>query len=397
MKINRNSFTDISLVALIWIVIIVQRMAIKISNYQFSIGLVIFYVFIAIWFVRGDIFVNKKRILYFLIVISGISLSALISSSYSKSFSIQSLLLLLGLYFPTIFTFMAGKQAVALKGFQMIILLIAIIGIAQFLLQLVGIPFRDWLNFIPADNVIYNYNYAIPISYGSSIYKSNGVFPAEPSFFSQLIALSIIIEIYAFQNYKRLLILFPALFLSFSGTGLLLLAVGLIPLLFSLKWNKLLIIGTITVITLSILFSTGFAAYTFNRIAEFRSPYASGYIRFVSPYTSYQQFFNEKGNTLVFWSGLGPGVSDDVNWNTPTYLNPLMKLLIEYGLSGLLFFIYLIYLFFSGQPLWLALSLFTAYAFLSGGLLTPQITVLYFLILFFHKRSRIPVNLFRDF
>jgi hypothetical protein len=324
--------------------------------------------------------------LYFLIAISGISLSALVSSYYSKSFSIQSLLLLLGLYFPTIFTFKAGKQLIALKGFQMIILFIAIIGIVQFLLQFIGFPFRDWLSFIPAENIIYNYNYAIPISYGSSIYKSNGIFPAEPSFFSQLIALSIFIEVYVFQKYKRLLVLFPALLLSFSGTGLILLAVGLIPLLLTLKWNKLLIIGTITIITLSIFFSTGFAGYTFNRIREFQDPNTSGYIRFISPFTSYIQFFHEKGNTPVFWWGMGSGVSDDVAWNTPTYLNPLMKLLIEYGLSGLLFFSYLIYVFFSGQSLWLALTLFTCYSILSGGLLTPQITVLYFLILIFHKK-----------
>jgi hypothetical protein len=385
---------EFSLVAVIWVVILFQRIAIKIANYQFSVGLIVLYIFLAIWIIRGEIFVNKKKILYFLIAMGGISLSALISSYYSELFSIQSLLLLVGLYFPTIFTFKAGKQPVALKGFQMVILLLAIIGIAQFLLQFVGIPFRDWLGFIPADNIIYNYNYAIPISYGSSIYKSNGIVSAEPSFFSQLIALSIFIEIYVFQKYAKLLILLPALLLSFSGTGLILLAVGLISLLRIIKWNKLIIIGLITVVSFSMFFSTGFAAYTFNRIREFQDPYTSGYIRFISPFTSYKQFFDEQGNSLAFWLGMGPGVSDDVTWKTPTYLNPLMKLLVEYGLPGLIFFSYLIYVFFSGQSLWLALSLFTGYAILSGGLLTPQITVLYFLILVFHRKP-IPKNRFR--
>jgi len=387
MKTNtRNSFLDISLVALIWIVILFQRIAINISNFQFSLGLIALYVFLAIWFIRGEIFVNKKRMLHFLIALSGISLSAIISSTYSDLFSIGSLLLLIGLYFPTIFTFKAGKQLIALKGFQAIILFIAIIGIVQFLLQFVGVLFRDWLSFIPAGNIIYNYNYTIPISFGSNIYKANGIFPSEPSFFSQLVALSIFIEVYIFRKYKRLLILFPALLLAFSGTGLILLMIELVPLLFTLKWNRLLLFGIITVMALLIFFYTGFASYTFNRIGELQNPNASGYIRFVSPYTSYTQFFHDKGNMPVFWFGMGPGVSDDVTWNTTTYLNPLMKLLIEYGLPGLLFFSYLIYVFFSRQPFWLALSLFTVYAILSGGLLTPQFTVLHFLILVFHRK-----------
>jgi hypothetical protein len=388
MKTNKQtSFLEISLVILIWIVILFQRIAINIANYQFSIGLIIFYLFLAIWIMRGEIFVNKRRMLYFLIAISGLTFSALISANYSKLFSILSFLLLLVSYLPTIFTFKAGNQRIALKGFQTIILVIAIIGIAQFLLQFAGIPFRDWLNFIPTGNIINNYNYAVPISYGNSIYKANGIFPAEPSFFSQLVALSILIEMYVFQKYKKLLILFPALLLSFSGTGIILLVVGLIPLLLTLKWDKLLIIGTIIVITLAIFFASGLATYTFNRIREFQDPNASGYIRFVSPFTSYMQFFNEKGSTPIFWFGMGPGVSDDVIWNTPTYLNPLMKLLIEYGLLGLLFFLYLIYVFFSSQSLWLAISLFTVFSILSGGLLTPQMTVLYFLILVLHRRK----------
>ena len=390
---NQNSFFEISLVALIWTVILFQRIAVKVSDYQFSVGLIILYLFMAVWVVRKEIFINRKKMLFFLVVAGGILLSALVASSYAGSFSVPSLLLLLGVYVLTIFEFGAGQQLAALKGFQAVMLIIAIIGIVQFLSQLVGIQFRDWLSFISQENIIYNYNYAIPISYGNSIYKSNGVFLAEPSFFSQLIALSIFFELYVFRKYIRLLILFPALLVSFSGTGLILLAVGLVPLLVKLKWNRLLVVGIISAIALSIFVNTGFAAHTINRIGEFQDPYASGYIRFISPFTSYQQFFREKGEAAVFWLGMGPGVGEDVVWSTPTYLNPLMKLLVEYGVPGLLFFLYLVYVFFSGQSFWLALTLFVTYAALSGGLLTPQITVLYFLILIFHRRPSAITNL----
>src|SRR2546421_359958 len=50
------------------------------------------------------------------------------------------------------------------------------------------------LEFLLGPFLIKNFNHVIPIAYGSSIFKSNGMFLAEPSFLSQAMALSFIIE-----------------------------------------------------------------------------------------------------------------------------------------------------------------------------------------------------------
>lgn len=377
-----------SINVLLWIVILCQRIAINISGYQISVGLIVVYIFIIWWGIKRELFIYKKRLFYFLLVVGSILLTSCISSTYSQSFSPPSLFLLIGFYFLTIFTLKSDGQTTTLEAFQTIIFFISFIGIVQFASQLVGIPFRDWMRlFIPNTNIISGYHYAIPIEYGSRFYKSNGLFLAEPSFYSQLIALSMIIEIYFFKRYPRLLILTPALFLSFSGTGLILLAIGIIPLLFTLKFKKLFIPSLILVIVISLLSATGFLSYITSRISEFQSPSSSGFIRFISPFIIFKQFFNENINHLNFWFGLGPGASEDYLWNTTTQLNPPIKLLTEYGILGSLFFVYLAYIFFSCQPFWLALFLFVNYISLSGGLLTPQITILYFPLLLFWKPS----------
>lgn len=393
-KLPITSNINTSLAILLWLVILTQRIAIKISGYQFSAGMIVFFIFLFFWWVTKKLYIIQKRLVFFLVALCGILISAWVSSAYSNTFSIPSLLLLIGLYFLSIFTLRTGGQIVALKHFRTIMLISSLVGIFQFLTQLIGISFRDWLDFFPAENILENYNYAIPVSYGINLYKSNGIVFSEPSFFSQLISLAAIIEVYYFHKYWRLLILLPALLLSFSGTGIFLLAIGLLPLIFSTdprKWNKIVAFGSILLFFLILFSFSGLLPYTYSRISEFQSPGASGYIRFISPIISYNNFFLQEGNTAKLWFGLGPGVSEDYQWNPTIYPNTIMKLLAEYGIAGLLFFSYLVYIFFSGQPFWLSLSMFVMYALL-GSLLIPQIVVLYYVILILHRKSKLLIQ-----
>jgi len=382
-----SSEVNASLAILVCIVILFQRIAITLFGYQFSIGMIIFFVFMLFWLIKKDIQIIRERLFFFLIVFLFIIISALISSYYSKSFSVPSLVLLIGLYFWSVFAFKENVQIVALKYFHAIMLICSIIGVLQFLTQSMGISYRDWLSFIPPQFIITNYNYSAPITNGSFLYKSNGIIFLEPSFFSQMVALAIIIEIYYYKKYWRLLILLPALLFSFSGTGLILLAIGLLPLIFSQKWKNIILIGCILLSFLYLFYSSGFSSYTFNRINEFRMPNTSGYMRFISPIKTYIDFTSKEGDTAKFWFGLGPGVSEDYRWNIGTYWNTVMKLIIEYGIAGLMFFSYLVFIFFSKRTFWLSLSVFLMFSVLSGSLLIAQYVVFYYPLILLHRRS----------
>ncbi len=387
--VNKNKVLDNTIILILIIVILGQRIAINISDIQFSVSFLILFILIFFWLANKQIKFDKKRLILFLVSIISVTFSASISSIYSLSFSITSILLLLILYFPTVLRFTVPKQILLLKTFQTILLFLSIIGILQFISQFIGLQARDWLSFLPKENILLNYNYMAPIEFGSNIYKSNGIFFAEPSFFSQFVSLSIIIELYLWKRYNRILILLPALLFSFSGTGLILLMVGLFPLLYKMNWKKLLPIGILFISIIIAFIYSGFATYTLKRVEELRNPYTSGYIRFISPYSTYWEHFKQSDNFIEIIFGMGPGVSEDYQWHKPTYFNPLMKLVVEYGLFGLPFFAYLIFVFFSSRPYWLSLILFIFYSILSGGLLTPQITVIHYLLLIFHKNDNL--------
>lgn len=379
----RQSFPALS-IALTAIVLFGQRIAITISGIQLGIGFVAFFLFIVLGVLNHQIVILKNRLFFYGFSVTGLLITALIASYTSPFFSAQSLLLLCLLYSLSIFALSGDLRPVILSRFQGVVFIFAIIGIMQFLTQLLGITYRDWLSFIPKQNIIANYNYTIPIEYGSHLFKSNGIFCQEPSAFSQLMAVAILLELYLFRQYARLIVWIGALLVSFSGTGLALLAVGLIPMIFGLNIKTVVIFLGVGAIAMTAFLYSGFASYTLNRVAEFSSPNKSAHIRFVSPYVSYVEFLEDSDGIADKVMGLGPGASERYSWDLRVHFTPFMKLLLEYGVFGIVFFVYLVYIFFSRQPFWLAFALFVLYAFLSGGLLTPQTIVLYYLLLTLH-------------
>jgi len=384
----KKGFPVLSVLLLV-IAVLGQRFAFNIIGMQIGVSFIAFYLFIIYGILSQQVVIRKKRFLLYLVSLTGLLIAVLITSYRSSYVSAFSFFLLIVLYFLSVFAFKENLEQIILTGFQRIILLIAIIGILQFITQLIGIPYRDWLSFIPDQNILGNYNYSIPIEYGSKLYKANGIFLQEPSTFSQLMALGILLELYLFKKYARLVVWLAALLVSFSGTGLVLVGVGLMPMIFRFEIKKLIVFSYIGVITIAIFIYTGFAIYTFNRVTEFENSGKSAYIRFIAPYVAYVNFLEERNNLVDQIFGLGPGASERHNWETLAHFNPPTKLVVEYGLFGILFFLYLIYIFFSHQPFWLAFSLFIMYTLLSGGLLTYQTTIFIYLLLTLHQNNRV--------
>jgi hypothetical protein len=232
--------------------------------------------------------------------------------------------------------------------------------------------------------VINSFNFQIPVQYGSSIYKSNGLFFLEPSFFSQFVALAIIVELNLLKKYWRLAIFIPALLFSFSGTGLLLLIIGTIPLLPRGKWKQIVSLLLFSALLGYIFFSSEYGQYITRRLLEFRSTESSAYMRFIGPFINYRDYIQtEEAVNIIF--GLGPGSSNRYYWATPVEPNIFVKIFFEYGILGAFFLAYIIYIFFNKKPFWLSSCIFFTLAFLSGGsILVPQIIVIFYIIHLLH-------------
>jgi hypothetical protein len=175
--------------------------------------------------------------------------------------------------------------------------------------------------------------------YGGHILKSNGLFLGEPSNFSQITALGILIEVLEFRRPRYLLTMTLGFLVAYSGTGLMTLLLFL-PLA-GLRHGRAGLSALVVVMFALGLFATGvldLSAFT-SRVGEFQDTHASGFGRFIGPaWVLAKQFDTASLQALLV--GNGPGtvkVLETTTWYSGTSTTWL-KLFIEYGIIGVFFF-----------------------------------------------------------
>ena len=219
--------------------------------------------------------------------------------------------------------------------------LCAALGIIQYLAQFVGVKIFSFMLTMPALEPLlverlFNYN---PIlAYGSTIIRSNGFFLVEPSTFSQLLAVAVAIDLILFRRFLYLPLYGIAYIFSNSGTGLLILCVGLlIYAIFDFRnFGRLAVAGFAAAALIglfALLLPDQFASIA-GRADEVNASGSSGYARYVAQFDLIARYGGEM-RSLIGW---GPGALERADGYNPGSSNPSLKLYFDYGLVGLLLF-----------------------------------------------------------
>ncbi|MEH6855920.1 hypothetical protein COE67_04835 [Priestia megaterium] len=299
---------------------------------------------------------------------------------FQEAYSATSILFLLMLYLPFLFKFEFEDELKLkyLKRFQNIVLFTAFFGIFQFASQAAGMTFTDPLSVLPSNLIQLGYNTTYPITYGSPISKPNGGFYLEPSLFSQFLAVSIIIEVLFFKRWTRVFILFVAIVTSFSGTGLTILMILGVPLLFKLKFKQALAVIVAGTLVAIVFFNSEYGSVTSGRADEYNSQNSSFSIRFINPFETI--FLDEQKDVVI---GHGPGQTERTQFPFEANFTAIPKLWYEYGfLPMIIFMMFLMHCIFSRNITILTAAIFIMYTFLSGSLLQPQtIYFTYFMLI----------------
>jgi hypothetical protein len=297
-------------------------------------------------------------------------------------FSAPSFLLLSVYHLPYIFQFRPGdiSPGAPIRMFRNIAVVISIAGMVQFVAQfIVGID----LAFAPETYIpefIIRYNNMNPLSYGSHIIKSNGFFLIEPSLLSQLCAIAIVVEIVTERSLRRLALYAGGLIVSYSGTGLILLA--LILPVFIIRQRRIGLLLTLVVMGGAILLfaqQLNLAIFV-DRVNEFNSTHSSAYARFLSPFQTIKDFYLNDTQSFLFGTGAGSYryiaavarrsyASHDPTW---------AKVFFEYGMIGAIaYFSFFCYCIFSvRQDSYIKTALFLQFMILGGYILTPFVHAL---------------------
>lgn len=291
-------------------------------------------------------------------------------------FSIASVALMAAVGFSYVLT---GRGAAfdnvqMLEFFRNLTFWIAALGILQAILLLIGGPRISFPieHLVPQDFLTQGYNNITPLFYGSPTYKSNGFVMLEPSVFSQLTAIGLIAELAGKARLIRLAVFAGAMIVSYSGTGMLILAVTL-PLYVVIyrRWNLLL--PGVVLITAIVLLAEPLHLNTFmNRTGEFSSVGSSGFARFVG----WRELFADRlWNSPVhalFGYGAGSFITGAAGYSAAQM--SYSKIIFEFGVLGaLLYFAFIFYCILSSRaPLVVRVAVLVCY-FLNGAY-SPTVT-----------------------
>jgi hypothetical protein len=214
-------------------------------------------------------------------------------------------------------------------------LFIAVAGIAQFFAQFVFQPvwLFDYRGMIPE---------ALRASGGwNTVYtvtgwtKSNGFFLREPSLFSIAMAFALLCELSLWRRKWVMAVLAFALVLSYSGSGLLGLAVAMLFPLGRGMVLRLLVCAVLAALAIVLLGDTLNLSYTLNRVGEINSERSSAYCRFVYPGAATILQLNSEPWTMLL--GHGPGSMERMGATCEDlHSTAYAKLLFEYGVLGVL-------------------------------------------------------------
>ncbi len=351
---------------------VLQRFGLNFGSYSLNAGLPAVYGLLVVAAFSGVLVVSRARLVLFTIC-AGLAMLSTLANETTASGS--SLLLLLAIYLPFVFVLSPRTDLTrerVTQAFSNLALVCAIAGIAQFYAQFV--VHADWLfdftRFVPvALRGPEGFNTAIPIGV---LYKSNGFLFREPSGFSFMMALALMVECLARRRAWRIACFVLALLLSYSGTGLLALIIGmLLPPSRKTLARAVLALGAAGLL-FWLLDDALNLSFTLNRLGEFDSERSSGYIRYIAPLRLLAD--GVRADPASLWLGHGPGTifraQTGYEFHDPTWA----KLIFEYGVLGFVAFVSLFasILVTLEAPARIRIMLFAAWLVMGGHLLSPE-------------------------
>lgn len=393
---DRQTFVALAIILLSCIFL--QRFAIPIGTAQIAVSFVIAYTMFAYLLLSGSMVINPILAVTYLGVAAALTLVALASDD---TLSLSSFIYLLSIYVLYLFRLRhkAGAYERTLDVYQNAMMVCAVLGVAQFAGQFaVGSEMVFPIDFYVSETFLMEkFNVIIPLTYSSSIMKSNGVFFLEPSFFSQFLALSLVIELLHRKRARRLALILAGMIVSYSGTGLSLVVLFGAWILLRQGNFRLVMLACVTLIILVIGSEALNLSVFFDRIGEFGSRESSGFARFISPFYLISDFLISSPKNFLF--GLGPGsiqagVSLAASYDYLAHDATWIKLLFEYGAVGslLLLGFMALALIAGARDRILAGAILYLFLFLGGYLLNGIMHCVFVALLAWHNMSSVPVK-----
>lgn len=357
------------------ICLFLQRFAVPYGSLEVSVATPLVLLLAAWGLMVGVLTIDKRRVAFFLGLVACGLMATAVHATYPLAIaprtSLNSLVYWLAMTAFAVLRLSTPMEERRFFSLLAIMLeLIALAGIAEFMAQLVGLRLFSFSGLVPANLLIERqYDVLAPMP-GSGLLRSNGFFLVEPSVFSQFMAIGVIVEWLLFRRPARLALYLVGLLVSVSGSGWLVLCVFVVELAFVTgalgALRALLLTGAcILALALASLVMPDIIGVLNERAGEFTVQGSSGYERFVTPFMVLGRVLGAAPWSII--TGIGPGASEQLLVPFFYQLNTPVKVMLEYGIPGLLFYLLLLLDAIRTPAQWLLIGPLFALLMFTGG------------------------------
>lgn len=326
------------------IVLLTQRLVIPIGSLSLPVGLLMTLPVVALGIARGVFTLRRDRVRSYALVLAVATLVSSLNLLLGEQVAVGSLLLLALIYsFAVLNAPSLSDDGITriLRVFYGAMTVAAVVAIAQFGVQYAGIPSTDWLaELVPPHFLLVGYNTGDSIYYGSDLIRSNGVLFAEPSFLSFFLGVAMTIALTGKVSRWPLLVMAAAILTTVAGNGIVVVLAGAAIALFGPHRRRVAVFAGIFGLILVLAIPTSLASTVLGRAGEVAGSGSSSSQRLIEPYEILVPSATEGVRTLLLGRGAGYAESVIERSGVPGVLAPVVpKLLVEYGMIGLLAFI----------------------------------------------------------
>lgn len=374
-------------------VVLLQRLAVNVgSGSNFSLLLPVWFGLALTLFRRDILKLNGRRFtsyLFAVFAIFSVSLAALVNQ---LPISWMSIGLFCVLYLLLLTKTDQDLSRWAANCFVITMTVVAAVAVPIFFLQYLGVHIKDPMAILVPESLLSGgFNTLSPITYGSSIFRSNGIVLLEPSIYAQYCALAVLLIMYTKKYLWSVPVLLLAMATAFSISGPLLLAIGMVCAFIQLgfKSREWRAIAAIVTIAVAIVIPTTFGQTLFARSDELNTSTSSGYFRYVAPYEMLWNDLNSPSDILLgHGAGSAQQKSDaETQGNATFHIDS--KLIFEYGVvTGLIAILFIGFIIGSAPPTrWLSAAMLIWFA-TNGGLLQVDSWMWFYFLFSMHPNKQ---------
>lgn len=327
----------------------------------------------------GILEVDRRRLRLLLVAAGLTSAVALLQTRFvvGPLISLTSWGLFMAIWIPAAFRLVDRSRATVRTAFESCVRVgsyLAIATVVMMAVQVVGVRYVDYVaSVVPKTLLVQGYVITYPLTYLSPIYRGNAWIGLEPSTVSFQIGVCLVLAILLRSRARTMLVLFAGLACTVSGSGILIVVVGVLVMLFYPIRRQLLAYTVTAGAAVIVVWLTPVGQQEASRVTEVTFSGSSTSLRAIQPY----RFLWPQWSTdpMVVLLGRGAGASQKLMEQTGIagLLVPSpIKVFFDYGVvAGAALAAYLLFCYVGGPSRALAIALL-----LSSWLLQPGTTTL---------------------